>query len=92
MHQLIGSVLGYDDIHLRIADLGLLALFLWLSVRWLRPLGIATAWGASALFALAYLAHGTDMSLQRDYLALIPLVGALGLLSAQAEKAKLFSV
>jgi hypothetical protein len=80
VHMGIGEVLGYDDLHIRIADLLILAMFCILSLRWLRRLNATVAWAATALFALVYLAHGSGMSLQRDYLAIIPIVAALGIL------------
>jgi hypothetical protein len=82
VHMGIGSILGYDDVHIRIADILILAVFCGLSFRWLRRIDTTAAWAASALFALVYLAHGTGMSLQRDYLAIIPIVAALGALPA----------
>jgi hypothetical protein len=82
IHMGIGSILGYDDVHIRIADIVILAGFCWLSFRWLRRIDKTTAWAASALFALVYLAHGSGMSLQRDYLAIIPIVAAMGILPA----------
>lgn len=86
LHMFIGTLLGYDDQHIRIADIVILAGFCWLSFRWLRRIDKTTAWAASALFALVYLAHGSGMALQRDYLALIPIVAALGVLPDTQER------
>ena len=82
IHMAIGGLIGYDDLHVRIGDLLLLSLFLWLTWYWMRPFGRYSAWGACTLFALAYLGQGAAMTLQRDYLGLIPIAGALALATA----------
>jgi len=76
-HALVGRVFGYGDLGFRIADLVWLAglsLITWLA---LRRFGTRVALGAVVLFGLVYLGTGPDMSLQREFVALLPVAAAV---------------
>jgi hypothetical protein len=73
----IGKLFGYGDQGLRWADSFLLAVILGLTVLMLRRLGHRVAWLAAAMFGLAYIYSGSWMSLQREFLLLIPLLLAV---------------
>jgi hypothetical protein len=76
-HYFGGSILG-----MRLADTAVLAVILLLFARILKPFGLRVAWGATVIFGLLHLSLGTYCYLQRDYLALVPLM--LAILSASA--------
>lgn len=83
-HQFIGRFLGYGDIAFHVFD------WLWLSgllfVTWhiLKVFSRRVAWvGATAFFAL-YFAQGSAMTLQRDYVGVMPVALSL-LLTMQKE-------
>lgn len=75
----IGKVFGYGDLGVRVADLIYLGALLAGTWAWLRRMGWQVAWSACVLFGLMYLKYSTGMSLQREYLILLPLSLALGM-------------
>lgn len=83
-HLAIGKTAGYGDIAFRAVDtLWLLAL---LALVWalMRRFGRLVGWAAAVLFGLTYLQQGPDLSLQRDYLGLLPIMLAIVLATAPA--------
>lgn len=70
----IARVFGYDDFGVRGADLLVLAGLGLTSLVMLRRFGIHVAWLAFVFFALLYLKSGPRMMLQREYLALLPIL------------------
>ncbi len=76
-HFFGGSILG-----IRLADTFVLAIVLALFARVLKPYGLRVAWAACLMFGIVHLALGMHVYLQRDYLALVPLL--LAVLSATA--------
>jgi hypothetical protein len=73
----IAKIAGYGDLGTRIFDLSWLAGTLALTALWVAPLGRSVAWAGAVMFGLAYLGHGPKVSLQRDYLMLLPIAAAL---------------
>jgi hypothetical protein len=73
----IGRCFGYSDFGLRCGDVLYLAAILAATWGWLRRLGWKPAWLGSILFGLVYLGHGPYLSMQREYLMLLPLALAL---------------
>lgn len=69
----IGHATGYSDPGLRIADLAILAAILAATFTAMRRFGLLAAWAGTILFGLLYLGSGPHMSLQREYLILLPL-------------------
>jgi hypothetical protein len=83
-HLFIGKTLGYGDLAFRIVDLIWLSLLL--SVTWgvMRRFSKRVAWASVILFGASYLQHGPTMSLQRDYLVLLPLAFSIWLAAPPA--------
>jgi hypothetical protein len=73
----IARVAAHSDLAFRLVDLSLLGAILVAVHLLLRPLGRGAAGVAPALFGLAYLGFGENQSLQRDFLALLPVAFAL---------------
>jgi hypothetical protein len=76
-HVLVGRLFGYDDLALRLADLVWLTLLMSLTWLTLRRAGRRVGFCGAILFGLMYLATGPNMSLQREYIALVPIAGAV---------------
>ena len=79
LNWVIYSIAGSSDAVLRVIDLVFLGCVAWLTILIMRPLGRASAWAGAVLFPIAYLQGGAVASLQREALALVPLVGAVAL-------------
>jgi len=77
LYLAIAKLCGYGDRALRSFDVLWLAGTLGLTGAWLAPLGRNVAWAGAVMFGLAYLGHGPKVSLQRDYLMLLPIAAAL---------------
>lgn len=78
-HLGIGKLLGYGDIGFRLVDafwLIALSLTTWAIMR---RFNSWVAWASVVLFALSYLQYGPSMSLQRDYVAILPIALAVWL-------------
>ena len=75
-HVIVGRVFGYGDLAFRLADLVWLALLLVLTWFTLHRFSQRVAYCGAILFGLLYLAAGPNMSLQREYIALVPIAGA----------------
>ncbi len=73
----IALVFGYGPVGLRWADLSLYLMIAGLTWLVLRSLGRLAGWVAAVLFGLVYLSLGPIMSLQREYLMLVPLIAAV---------------
>jgi len=74
---LLGRVFGWSDLGLRVFDLILLAALSLATFRWMRPSGRLAAACASLAFPLYYLWAGPNTSMEREYIALVPLATAL---------------
>jgi len=86
-HWLVVKLFGTGDLAFRLVDLALLALLSAATYLFLRRFGRRVAWAAPLLFGLIYLGDGQSMSLQRDYLGVIPVAFALLLLPSTAGRA-----
>lgn len=73
----VGWLSGYTERGVRGVDLSLLAVLLTTTVGAMRRFGSVVAAGAAIFFGVLYLASGEWMSLQREYLLLLPLSAAL---------------
>ncbi len=76
-HLAIVKLFGYSDLAFRIIDLTSLTLLFWITWLLLKPLGRAVALAAILFFGQIYLGFGPAMSLQRDYIGILPIAGAL---------------
>jgi len=76
-HLAIGKTLGYSDLAFRIVDV--IFLLVVSGVTWflMRPLGKVAALASLLLFGLLYLSYGPIMTLQRDYIGILPIALAL---------------
>lgn len=77
IYMLLGRATGYSDVGFRIADLLYLAGVSALTWLWMREFGKKVAWVSVLFLGLLYFSHGPMMSFQREYLILLPLMGAL---------------
>ncbi|MEJ2746154.1 MAG: hypothetical protein P8123_10800, partial [bacterium] len=76
-YYLIGKVFGYTDLGFRCADMLCLAAILAATWLWMRRIDRRAGWCGALLFGLVYLGHGPIISLQKDYVILLPMVLAL---------------
>ncbi len=76
-HYGAGSLFGYGDQAFRYVDLFLLGCLSLASFVFLKRFGVLVGWAAAVFFPLIYLGKGNIMSLQRDYLGILPLALAL---------------
>lgn len=77
-----GSVFGWDESGFRYFDLFAMAALAALTYLWMRRFGMVAAMAAIVGFLLWYLKGNTVLSLQREYLLLLPFTGILGLVFA----------
>ena len=75
----VAKVFGYDDPGIWWANVLVMALIAGVTVAALRGLGRFVGWFAAALYALVYLKFGPEFTLQRDHVALAPLLAGVWL-------------
>jgi hypothetical protein len=80
-HWLIGKCFGYGDAAFRTVDIVLFGFLFLITMGIIRPLGRLVALAGFLIFGLLYMGYGPYMSLQRDYLAIIPVALAVLLVS-----------
>lgn len=68
----MGQIFGWSDAGFRLFDIICLASINLSTYLWLRNTGKVQALVAPVLFTFSYLGFGPDLSLQREYLALVP--------------------
>jgi hypothetical protein len=76
---LMGRVFGWDDLGFRYFDLLCIATLSTLTFLWMRGRGRFPALTAAIAFPLWYLAAGPGMSLQREFIALLPFATMLAI-------------
>lgn len=81
----IAKVFGTSDLAFRLADLLFSLGILGLAYRLLRPLSRRAAEMGALLLGLIYFGFGPTMSLQRDWILLLPLMGAILLATRNPE-------
>ncbi len=86
MNLLIGRLAGYQDLGYRIVDLAMLAVILVCTFLWMRSFNRLAAWGSAILFGFLYTSWGPLVSLQREYLLLLPISVGLAVYSATGWK------
>lgn len=76
-HMAVGKLFGYSDLAFRLVDVAWLTATL--TVTWLimKPVGRVVGFASCLLFALIYLGAGPYMSLQREFIAILPMATAL---------------
>ena len=85
VYYLIGKLFGYTDIGIRCADLLILTALLIVNWLWMRKISKRVAWFGSVLWGLLYLGFGPCMSLQREYLTLLPIMTGVYIFSCAAK-------
>jgi len=76
-HMAIGKVVGYSDLAFRLVDVAWLTATLIVTWLIMKPVGRTVALASCLLFGLIYLGAGPYMSLQRDFIAILPMATAL---------------
>ncbi len=76
-HLTIGKLFGYGDLAFRWVDVIWLLALLAVTACILWRFGKRVAWAGAVLFGLSYLQFGPSMSLQRDYVGLLPAATAV---------------
>lgn len=89
-HLAIGRTLGYGDLAFHVVDVAYLAALLGATWWMMRPLGALVAAAAALVFGLLYQSFGPGMTLQRDYLALLPVAVAIALAGATRHRRRRF--
>jgi arylsulfatase len=77
-YAVMGHLFGYEEVGVRTADLVTLGAVVFATVVMMRRFGWAAALTAAFLFSLRYLFYGPGMTLQREYVMLIPLALGVG--------------
>ena len=78
----MGRVFGWDDLAFRVFDLLCLASISVSTFLWTRRFGNLSALAAGVAFPLWYLNGGPILSMQREYIALVPFAGMLAVATA----------
>jgi 4-amino-4-deoxy-L-arabinose transferase-like glycosyltransferase len=86
-HYAVVKLFGYGDAAFRALDLALLAALLAAVHVFMRRFGRAAGLAAAFTFGLLYLSKGQTMTLQRDYLGLVPVAWALCCLPSDFSRA-----
>jgi hypothetical protein len=76
-HLLLVKLFGYGDLAFRLVDISLLLLAMALSWHVLRKINTLVACAAVLTFAVMYFSSGPGMSMQRDFIGFIPVLGAM---------------
>lgn len=77
IHLFIGKIFGYGDFGFRLFDLLYLGAISTTTWFWLKKISRKVAWCSMILFALVYLGYGPYMSMQREYLIILPVSAAI---------------
>lgn len=83
-HLAIGKLFGYGDLAFRIVDIILLLYLLAITFFMMSDLSIIVGLSSSIIFGILYLGYGPTMSLQRDYVGIIPIATALFLVKSSS--------
>ena len=73
IHLAIVKTVGYSDLAFKILDLVFLGLLSAVTWALMRPFGRASAIAATSVFGLIYLGYDALMTLQRDYIGILPI-------------------
>ncbi len=76
-YSIIGRISHYNELGIRCADLLILLVIAILNWLWMKRIDSRSAWFGSVVWSLSYLGIGPEMSLQREYLILVPLLGGI---------------
>ncbi|MEX2116839.1 MAG: hypothetical protein WEB37_08125 [Bacteroidota bacterium] len=76
-YAMIGRFTGYSDLGVRFADLTMLGGLMLMTWQWMKIFGRHVAWAGAIVFGLVYLRLGPAVSLQREFLILLPVLGGI---------------
>ena len=76
-HMAIGRMFGYSDFAFHMVDVAWLTATLTVTWFIMKPFGRLVASASCLLFGLIYLGAGPHMSLQRDFIAILPIATAI---------------
>lgn len=85
VHVFLGHVLGFGDAAFRLVDVSLLCATMAMCAAFMRRFGVLPSLVSALVFGHLYLAKGPAISLQRDYIGVLPVACALWLLPTQAQ-------
>lgn len=85
VHVLLGHALGFGDTAFRLVDVTVLCATMAMCAAFMRRFGVLSACVSALVFGHLYLAKGPAISLQRDYIGVLPVACALWLLPVQAQ-------
>lgn len=88
-HIAIGKLFGYSDNALRMVNIGWFTATLVVTWFIIKPFGWVTALVSCLLFGIIQLGFGPDMSLQRDFIVILPIATAI-LIIIQPKKHQSF--
>ena len=80
-HILIAKLFGYSDLAFRLVDISWLLMYLIIIWFTMRPFEKQIALAAGLIFAFIYLGFGPIISLQREYIAMLPIALSMLLIS-----------
>jgi len=86
-HLFLVKLFGYSDLAFRLVDISLLLLSMTLAWNVARKIDALVASAAVLTFALMYLGYGSSMSMQRDFIGFIPVLGAMWAATLPYKKA-----
>jgi hypothetical protein len=73
-YSIIGKITHYNESAIRCVDLFILLVIAILNWIWMKRIDSRSAWFGSVAWGFSYLGIGPEMSLQREYLILVPLL------------------
>jgi hypothetical protein len=76
-NYVIGKISGFSNLGVRCVDLSILGVTMAFSWSWMKSLGSKVAVCGAVLWGLCYLQLGSAISLQREYLILVPVLGGV---------------
>jgi hypothetical protein len=73
-YSIIGKITRYNEFGIRCVDLSILMVIGILNWIWMKRIDSRSAWFGTVAWSFSYLGLGPEMSLQREYLILVPLL------------------
>ncbi|MBN1273358.1 MAG: hypothetical protein JXB26_13910 [Candidatus Aminicenantes bacterium] len=94
LNAAICKIFGYGDFAFRLVDIISLVILLTMTWLFMKSLGKIIAFSSILLFGLMYLGFGPSMSLQRDYIGIIPIAAAIffGTRNTRFKKRKIIAL
>jgi hypothetical protein len=87
-YSIIGKITRYNELGIRCADIFILLMIAVLNWVWMKRIDSRSAWFGSVAWSFSYLGIGPQMSLQREYLILLPLLVGIVISSFRNQNQK----